>query len=146
MSDENKQGVLSLTIKDRAVLYAAYMPFVEQGGLFVPTNKKFELGEEVFICSRSWMSRRRSPLTVALFGSRLRARKAIDRRGLACSFLTLILSRLPKLKIISAPDCCQIDQRTPCKVACPDAIARRSYNVAFLSRIFRRRIESIHLM
>ena len=49
MSDENKQGVLSLTIKDRAVLYAAYMPFVEQGGLFVPTNKKFELGEEVFI-------------------------------------------------------------------------------------------------
>ena len=49
MSDENKQGVLSLTIKDRAVLYAAYMPFVEQGGLFVPTNKKFQLGEEVFI-------------------------------------------------------------------------------------------------
>ena len=25
------------------------MPFVRHGGLFVPTNKKYELGEEVFI-------------------------------------------------------------------------------------------------
>ena len=49
MSEENKQGILSLTIKDRAVLYAAYMPFVRNGGLFVPTNKRYELGEEVFI-------------------------------------------------------------------------------------------------
>ena len=38
-----------MTIKDRTVLYAAYMPFVRHGGLFVPTNKKYELGEEVFI-------------------------------------------------------------------------------------------------
>jgi type IV pilus assembly protein PilZ len=49
MSEENKQGILSLTIKDRTVLYAARMPFVRHGGLFVPTNKKYELGEEVFI-------------------------------------------------------------------------------------------------
>ena len=49
MGEDNKKGILSLTIKDRAVLYAAYMPFVRHGGLFVPTNKKYELGEEVFI-------------------------------------------------------------------------------------------------
>lgn len=49
MGEDNKQGILSLTIKDRAVLYAAYMPFVRHGGLFVPTNKKYELGGEVFI-------------------------------------------------------------------------------------------------
>jgi type IV pilus assembly protein PilZ len=49
MSEENKQGILSLTIKDRTVLYAARMPLVRDGGLFVPTNKKYELGEEVFI-------------------------------------------------------------------------------------------------
>ena len=49
MSDEVKQGVLSLTIKDRAVLYAAYMPFIQNGGLFVPTNKQYGLGDEVFI-------------------------------------------------------------------------------------------------
>jgi type IV pilus assembly protein PilZ len=49
VGEENKQGILSLTIKDRAVLYAANMPFVRNGGLFVPTNKRYELGEEVFI-------------------------------------------------------------------------------------------------
>ena len=49
MSDEVKQGVLSLTIKDRAVLYAAYMPFIQNGGLFVPTNKQYGLGDDVFI-------------------------------------------------------------------------------------------------
>lgn len=49
MNDEVKQGVLSLTIKDRAVLYAAYMPFIQNGGLFVPTNKQYSLGDEVFI-------------------------------------------------------------------------------------------------
>jgi type IV pilus assembly protein PilZ len=49
MSDETKQGILSLTIKDRTVLYAAYMPFLRNGGLFIPTNKRFTLGEEVFV-------------------------------------------------------------------------------------------------
>ena len=31
-----RNGILSLTIKDKAVLYAAYMPFVKHGGLFIP--------------------------------------------------------------------------------------------------------------
>lgn len=41
--------MLQLTIKDKSVLYAAYMPFVEKGGLFIPTPKKYKLGDEVFI-------------------------------------------------------------------------------------------------
>ena len=49
MSDETKQGILYLTIKDRTVFYAAYMPFLRNGGLFIPTNKRFALGEEVFV-------------------------------------------------------------------------------------------------
>jgi len=44
-----RQGILSLTIKDKAALYAAYMPFVGNGGLFIPTNKSYKLGEEVFM-------------------------------------------------------------------------------------------------
>lgn len=31
------------------MLYAAYMPFVKNGGLFVPTNKEYEIGNEVFM-------------------------------------------------------------------------------------------------
>lgn len=44
-----KPGVLSLAIKEKAALYAAYMPFLKGGGLFIPTNKPFKIGEEVFM-------------------------------------------------------------------------------------------------
>jgi type IV pilus assembly protein PilZ len=45
----SRNGILSLTIKDKAVLYSAYMPFLEYGGLFVPTNKTYDIGDEVFM-------------------------------------------------------------------------------------------------
>lgn len=44
-----RQGILSLAIKDRGALYNAYMSYVKGGGLFVPTAKKYNLGDEVFI-------------------------------------------------------------------------------------------------
>lgn len=44
-----RHGVLSLTIKDKTVLYAAYMPFIQGGGLFIPTSKAYQLGDEVFM-------------------------------------------------------------------------------------------------
>src|SRR5690606_20327713 len=48
-SSAPKPGVLSLAIKERAALYASYMPFVKGGGLFIPTNKNFKIGDEVFM-------------------------------------------------------------------------------------------------
>ncbi|MCP4128043.1 MAG: pilus assembly protein PilZ [Gammaproteobacteria bacterium] len=44
-----RQGILSLTIKDKNALYAAYMQYVKNGGLFIPTNKQYKLGDEVFM-------------------------------------------------------------------------------------------------
>tara|TARA_A100001391_G_scaffold193431_2_gene168685 strand:- start:859 stop:1206 length:348 start_codon:yes stop_codon:yes gene_type:complete len=44
-----RSGILSLSIKDKAALYAAYMPFIGNGGLFVPTEKAYQLGEEIFL-------------------------------------------------------------------------------------------------
>src|SRR5690554_8197329 len=44
-----RSGILTLTIKDKAVLYAAYMPYIRQGGLFIPTQKQYQLGDEVFL-------------------------------------------------------------------------------------------------
>jgi type IV pilus assembly protein PilZ len=44
-----QKGILSLSIKDKNALYAAYMPFVKNGGLFIPTTKRYQLGEEVFM-------------------------------------------------------------------------------------------------
>jgi type IV pilus assembly protein PilZ len=42
-SGQNQRGgILSLTIRDKAVLYSAYMPFL-------PTNKAYQVGDEVFM-------------------------------------------------------------------------------------------------
>lgn len=56
MSEENKQesgaprqGIMSLAIKDKGSLYAAYIPFVQGGGIFIPTNKSYKLSEEIFM-------------------------------------------------------------------------------------------------
>ena len=44
-----RPGMLSLSIKDKVSLYASYMPYVQNGGLFIPTNKDYNLGDEVFM-------------------------------------------------------------------------------------------------
>ena len=44
-----RQGILSLAVKDKAALYNAYMPFMKGGGIFVPTPKRYFLGDEVFL-------------------------------------------------------------------------------------------------
>src|SRR4029079_4396207 len=47
--DVSKPGLLTLTIKDKSALYLAYMPFIKNGGLFIPTNSSYKLGDEVFM-------------------------------------------------------------------------------------------------
>jgi type IV pilus assembly protein PilZ len=44
-----RQGILSLSIKDKNALYQAYMPFVTNGGLFIPTDREYQMGQEVFM-------------------------------------------------------------------------------------------------
>lgn len=44
-----RPSVLSLPIKEKAALYAAYMPFLTNGGLFVPTNKAYKIGDEIYL-------------------------------------------------------------------------------------------------
>jgi len=44
-----RQGILSLAIKDKAQLYGAYKPYLRGGGIFVPTNRRYGLGDEVFL-------------------------------------------------------------------------------------------------
>ena len=42
-------GVLSLNINSRSALYAAYMHHLKNGGIFIPTNRAYEIGDEVFM-------------------------------------------------------------------------------------------------
>ncbi len=49
MQDSARQGILSLSIKEKNALYNAYMPFIINGGLFIPTKREYKMGEEVFV-------------------------------------------------------------------------------------------------
>ncbi len=44
-----RQGILSLAVKDKNALFQAYMPYIKQGGVFVPTPKRYFIGDEVFL-------------------------------------------------------------------------------------------------
>lgn len=50
MNDETSRvGILSVTIRDKSALYAAYMPYLRNGGLFVATHRSYQLGDEVIL-------------------------------------------------------------------------------------------------
>jgi type IV pilus assembly protein PilZ len=44
-----RPSVLSLAIKEKAALYAAYMPFLKNGGIFVPSSKPYKIGDEIYL-------------------------------------------------------------------------------------------------
>lgn len=60
MISENEAGgrpdILNLELTEKASLYAAYMPFVENGGLFIPVRSgatdNYALGDELFLLLR----------------------------------------------------------------------------------------------
>ena len=50
MSDASiGQGMLSMSINDTHVLHSVYMPFIRNGGLFVPTDRPYQLGDDLII-------------------------------------------------------------------------------------------------
>ena len=63
-----KPGILSLTIRDNSALYAAYMSFVKNGGLFIPTNKSYRLGDEVFMLLSLMEDKEKLKVMVHVFG------------------------------------------------------------------------------
>jgi len=44
-----RPSVLSLNIREKNALYAAYMPQLKNGGIFIPTARAHRLGDEVFM-------------------------------------------------------------------------------------------------
>ena len=44
-----RPGVFSLVIRSKSALYAAWMPLLRGGGLFVPSSRDHRLGEEVLV-------------------------------------------------------------------------------------------------
>jgi type IV pilus assembly protein PilZ len=48
-SSSEDSNVFFVNIQDKANLFHIYMPFIVNGGLFVRTDKLFNLGDEVFL-------------------------------------------------------------------------------------------------
>ena len=40
---------MQLAIKEKAALYAAYIPLFAEGGIFVPTQRDYRLGDDVYV-------------------------------------------------------------------------------------------------
>jgi type IV pilus assembly protein PilZ len=44
-----RPSVIQLAIKEKAALYAAYIPLFEDGGIFIPTTREYRLGDDVYV-------------------------------------------------------------------------------------------------
>lgn len=58
-----RSAILNVAIKDINELYQCYMPFVTNGGLFIPTNRQFLLEDEVFVVLELLDEPEKYPLT-----------------------------------------------------------------------------------
>lgn len=45
----NRPSVIQLVFREKAALYAAYIPLFADGGIFVPTTREYKLGDDVYI-------------------------------------------------------------------------------------------------
>jgi type IV pilus assembly protein PilZ len=44
-----RPAVMQLTFREKGALYAAYMPLLADGGLFVPTLRDYRLGDDIYL-------------------------------------------------------------------------------------------------
>ncbi len=44
-----RPSVIQLAIKEKAALYAAYIPMFAEGGIFIPTAREHKLGDDMYV-------------------------------------------------------------------------------------------------
>ena len=94
-----RPSVIQLAIKEKAALYAAYIPLFKEGGVFIPTAREYQLGADVYVLMTLPGDTQRYPIAgkVAWVTP---ARAAGNRtQGVGVRFPNDEKSRLLKLKI-----------------------------------------------
>ena len=94
-----RPSVIQLAIKEKAALYAAYIPLFKEGGVFIPTSREYQLGADVYVLMTLPDDTQRYPVAgkVAWVTP---ARAAGNRtQGVGVRFPNDEKSRLLKLKI-----------------------------------------------
>ncbi len=49
MTEQTRKGIIAFSISDRGALYSSYMSFVQNGAVFVPTSRAYEMGDNIFM-------------------------------------------------------------------------------------------------
>ena len=94
-----RPSVVQLAIKEKSALYAAYIPLFREGGVFVPTNREYQLDADMYVLMTLPDDTQRYPVAgkVAWVTP---ARAAGNRtQGVGVRFPADEKSRLLKLKI-----------------------------------------------
>jgi len=45
----SRPSVIQLVFREKGALYAAYIPILANGGIFVPTTRDFRLGDDIYL-------------------------------------------------------------------------------------------------
>jgi len=48
-STPSRPSVIQLVFREKSALYAAYVPILANGGIFVPTTRHYKLGDDVYL-------------------------------------------------------------------------------------------------
>ncbi|WP_309626166.1 PilZ domain-containing protein [Methylibium sp.] len=48
-TSSTRPSVIQLVFREKGALYAAYIPLFSEGGLFVPTNRDYRLGDDIYL-------------------------------------------------------------------------------------------------
>lgn len=96
---EARTGVLSVAIRDRGALHAAYMSYVRGGGLFIPTSKPYRLGEELVLLLTLMQEPERMPVTGKVVWITPRGAQGGKAAGVGIQFSDDEMSRAARNKI-----------------------------------------------
>jgi len=99
VSSAARPSVIQLAIKEKAALYAAYIPLFKEGGVFIPTAREYQLGADVYVLMTLPDDTQRYPVAGKV--AWITPAKAAGNRtqGVGVRFPNDEKSRLLKLKI-----------------------------------------------
>lgn len=94
-----RPSVVQLSIKEKAALYAAYIPLFTTGGIFVPTTREYQLGDDMYVLLTLPEDTERYPITGKVAWITPAKGSGNRSQGVGIRFPPDEKSRLLKLKI-----------------------------------------------
>ncbi len=97
-----RPSVIQLAIKEKAALYAAYIPLFTEGGIFIPTTRDYRLGDDVYVLLTLSDDTQRYPVAGKVAWVTPPRAAGNRTQGVGVRFPTDEKSRLLKMKIEEA--------------------------------------------